>query len=186
MPVVPFVGSVRRTARTHAEIPRFGRVAGFAAWTWVIVFIAFHLYWYAGGRIGHPGELPDGAPAVFNVVVGLLFLAGAVVPLASVSRWGCVAPRWILLTALWTACVILALRGAAGVLDETLRVTGLTSTGLTGLTREQVTGSANPSAHMLWSGRAIDAYFLLGGVLFGWAARAFGRRTGVRRGRDRA
>jgi hypothetical protein len=156
-------------------MPRAGRAAGYAAWIWVVAFIAIHVHWYLGGRIGHPGALPDASLDAFSVTVVALFVAGAIVPLASVSTWGRVIPRRLLLGALWTGAAILMLRGAAGMLDETLRVTGLSPTGLTGLTREQVTGSADPSANVLWSGRAIDAYFVLGGVLFGLAARAYQR-----------
>lgn len=175
MPAIPFARSTRHAGRTDAETPRSGRTAGYAAWTWVMVFIAVHIYWYLGGRIGHPNPLPDASLDAFNLVVTTLFIAGVIVPLASVSHWGCVIPRRLLLTALWTGSAILFLRGAAGMVDEALRVTEISSTGLTGLTREQVTGSADPSANVLWSGRATDAYFVLGGVLFGLAARAYRR-----------
>ena len=110
-----------------------------------------------------------------NVVVAALFIAGVIATLASVSHWGRLIPHRLLLAALWTGSAILALRGAAGVIDEPLRVTELSPTGLMGLTREQVTGSAHPSTNVLWSGRAIDAFFALGGVLFGLAARAHHR-----------
>jgi hypothetical protein len=36
-------------------------------------------------------------------------------------------------------------------------------------------GDPDPSAHTLWSSAAIDAYFVLGGALFGLAARAYRR-----------
>jgi hypothetical protein len=170
-----------RSARAGVRTPRLSRVAGYAAWTWVMAFIAIHFYWYLGGRIGHPNPLPNASrnvfTVVFTVVVIALFVAGTVVPLASVRPWGHVMPRWMLLSALWAGCAILLLRGGAGVVDELLRVTGLSSTGLTGLTREEVTGLTDPSAAVLWSGRAIDAYFLLGGILFGFAARAYHRST---------
>jgi hypothetical protein len=81
---------------------------------------------------------------------------------------------------LWAGCAVLLLRGLAGVADELLRVTGVAPGGLTGLSREQVTGFAEPSEGVLWTGRAIDGYFTLGGLLFGAAALAF------RRGRARA
>jgi hypothetical protein len=44
------------------------------------------------------------------------------------------------------------------------------TTGLSGLTYEQLLGTANPSAYTLWSARAIDVYFLVGGVLYATTA----------------
>ncbi|MFC4044407.1 hypothetical protein ACFO1B_38850 [Dactylosporangium siamense] len=37
-------------------------------------------------------------------------------------------------------------------------------------------GSSEPSAYTLWSARTIDAYFLLGGVLYGAAVWYAGQR----------
>jgi hypothetical protein len=56
------------------------------------------------------------------------------------------------------------------VLDDLLRASGLAANGITGLTYEQTTGSAHPSATTMWSGRAVDWSFTLGGVLFAVAA----------------
>ncbi|WP_236031895.1 hypothetical protein [Ktedonospora formicarum] len=38
------------------------------------------------------------------------------------------------------------------------------------MTYAQITGDSQITAYTLWSGRAIDAYFLLGGILYGFAA----------------
>jgi Protein of unknown function (DUF3995) len=154
----------------HATIDR--RI-GYAAWIWVVVFTAFHVYWYAGGQIGHPQPLPEASVDVFNIVVGSMFVVGAVVPLAATYDWGRAIPRRALLAVLWAGAIVLLLRGGAGIVDETLRATGVAPNGLTGMSREQVSGSAHPSAHVLWSGRITDVYFAVGGVLFGIAARAY-------------
>jgi hypothetical protein len=113
---------------------------------------------------------------MFGLVVAVLFVVGAVAPLAAVRSWGRWVPSRLLLGVLWAGFALLVLRGAAGVADDAVRVTGLSSTGLTGLTIEQVTGTAHPSAPELWSGRATDAYFTIGGLLFGATALAY-RRT---------
>jgi hypothetical protein len=34
----------------------------YAALAWVVVFFAFHVYWYAGGSFGLNGELPQSGP----------------------------------------------------------------------------------------------------------------------------
>jgi hypothetical protein len=70
---------------------------------------------------------------------------------------------------------LLLARGLAGVTDELLRITGVSPRGLTGLSREQVTGFAEPTAAVLWTGRAVDAYLVAGGLLFGAAAPAYRR-----------
>ncbi|MER6944318.1 DUF3995 domain-containing protein [Nonomuraea sp. NPDC000554] len=151
---------------------RAGTRAGYATWAWVLVFIAFHVYWYLGGRFGHPGPLPEVSFDVFGVVVTAMFVVGAVIPLAAVQSWGRAIPRRLLVAALWTGCAVLTLRGLTGILDDVLRTTGLGPDGLTGLTIEQVTGTAHPGPDIIWSGRATDACFTLGGLLFALTAQA--------------
>jgi hypothetical protein len=73
--------------------------------------------------------------------------------------------------------VALAVRGGAGIVDSLLRVAGVLPRGLTGLTYQQILGQSDPSAYTLWSGAAIDAYFLIGGILFGLAARRYRRQS---------
>jgi hypothetical protein len=77
---------------------RVNRQVAYTAWAWVVVFTAFHAYWYSGGRFGL-GDAPNLLP-----------------------------------------------------------------------------GSADPSANTVWSGRAVDWYFTLGGLLFAAAALTY-RRT---------
>jgi hypothetical protein len=93
----------------------------YAALAWVVVFFAFHVYWYAGGSFGRGGAL-------------------------------------------------LALRGGSGQVDDLTRAAGLLPNGITGLSLEEAMGTAHPSASELWSGRATDAYFAVGGLIFGLLA----------------
>lgn len=146
--------------------------AAYAAWIWAFVFLLAHFYWYAGGGVLRP-SLPPASLDVFGLAVVAMFAVGLVAPLAAARRWR--IPRPLVAAVLWAGAAVLLARGAAGVVDEALRVTGLADGGLTGLTREQVTGFAHPSAGVLWTGRAIDAWFLLGGLLYGAAARAHTR-----------
>ena len=52
----------------QARHPRPGREArrpvraAYAALAWVVVFFAFHVYWYLGGSFGLNGELPKSGP----------------------------------------------------------------------------------------------------------------------------
>ena len=118
-----------------------------------------------------PTDTP--AKAVFAAVVLVMFAVGTVAPLAMVQTWGRSVPRRLLLVVAWAGAALLVARGGAGVVDTVLRESGLAPDGLTGLTYEQVTGDAAPTAYTVWSGVGIDLDFLLGGVLFGRLARRF-------------
>ena len=144
-----------------------------------MIFTAFHAYWAIGGRIGFGDQenpLPqakwDVAGVVFNVVVGSMFVAGLVVPVGITRRWG--AERWRRWfgRAAWAGCALLVARGGSGLLDGALRSSGWSSRGLTGLSDEELFGSSHPSRYTVWSSAAVDAYFLLGGVLYGRLASA--------------
>ena len=74
---------------------------------------------------------------------------------------------------MWIGCAVLVARGGSGLLDDGLRFTGLADGGLTGLTNEDVLGSAHPSTNTIVSTLAIDSIFLVGGLL-GYAARLSG------------
>jgi Protein of unknown function (DUF3995) len=173
----PFVAS-------HAAVSgRAGATARAATWAfaWTLAFAAIHGYWYLGGRIGF-GDQADplpGAPSslgdwLFSVAVVAMFAAGLLVPVALVRPWGRRLPRRLLVWAMWAGCAVLALRGGSGLIDDLLRFGGLAEGGLTGLSNQQVLDSAHPSASTVWSTVAIDAVFLGGGVLFGYAARLAG------------
>jgi Protein of unknown function (DUF3995) len=165
----PAAGSTR--ARASARAANW-------AFYWTVAFIALHVYWYLGGRVGL-GDQPDplpGAPSslggwIFSVVVGGMFAAGLAVPSALARPWGRRLPRRLLVWSMWIGCAVLVARGGSGLLDDGLRFTGLVDGGLTGLTNEDVLGSAHPSANTIVSTLAIDSIFLLGGLLFGYAAR---------------
>ena len=152
-----------------------------SAWAWA--FLALHIYWAFGGRIGF-GDQTDPIPRTTSSVAGwvwtigvlVMFVAGPVVPLALVRPWGRRVPRGLLLALMGIGAVVLLLRGGLGLLNGLLQAVGVEG-GLTGLSYEETLGSAHPSAYTLWSATAIDVIFLLGGVLFARAA-ALGWRAG--------
>ena len=91
----------------------------------MVVFFAFHVYWYAGGSVGLAGPLP-GAPTsvggwIFEVSVVSAFPIGAGVCLA-VARG---RPRGRMRRAatfvIWFGCVLLAARGGSGLIDDLTR-----------------------------------------------------------------
>jgi hypothetical protein len=150
---------------------------------WTVAFIALHAYWYLGGRVGFSDQVDPlpGAPSspgdwIFSVVVFGMFAAGVLVPSAVARPWGRRVPRRLLVWLMWIGCLVLVARGGSGLFDDGLRFTGLVDSGLTGLSNEDVLGSADPSTSTMLSTVAIDSIFLAGGLLFGHAARLAGTR----------
>ena len=145
------------------------RVA-YAALAWVVVFFAFHIYWYLGGSFASPGELPSLIPkhlvAWILSPLNVAWPLGAWVPLAIARGWPQGRMRRLALIVVWLGCTVLVVRGAAGLIDDLTRAVGLLPNGLTGLSMKQTTGTA----HVTASGWAIDAYFFAGGLLFGLLA----------------
>ena len=178
----------RGPAASHHRIVEHTLLAGphryrsarwaFAALAWAAVFAVAHGYWYLGGRVGlgdSPKALPDAPNSVatwmVTGLVGSLFFAGLAVPAALV--WNLVpgVPRGVLVAAMWAGCVVLVIRGGFGLLDELVRDLGIADGGLTGLSYLQTLGIEHPSSYTLASTAVIDGYFLMGGVVFGQAAR---------------
>jgi hypothetical protein len=162
-------GRLRRAAVKERARPPV-RVA-YAALAWVVVFFAFHIYWYLGGSFASPGKLPDLIHHslvgwILEVLVDAAWPLGAWVCLAIARGWPQGRMRRAASLVVWLGCAVLVLRGAAGLIDDLTRATGLLPNGLTGLSTEQTTGIA----HLTWSGWAIDAYFFAGGLLFGLLA----------------
>ncbi|GAA5708306.1 MULTISPECIES: DUF3995 domain-containing protein [Streptomyces] len=149
------------------------RRAATAAFLWALVFTAFHFYWFAGGRFGlgdGPKMIPETGTTkdlIWAFVITSMFVVGIFLPVALTRPWGRRIPRWITVCCLWIGSALLVVRGGAGLLDTALRETGLADRGLTGLTYQQITGDAHPSLNTKVSGICIDAYFILGGLLYG-------------------
>jgi hypothetical protein len=155
------------------------RAAAWWAFAWVVAFVALHVDWFLGGRVLR-GDQQETYPVptttadhVYAVVVGALFVAGTLLPLLLALPLRRPLPRRCTTAALAVGTGLLLLRGLAGLLDTALREAGIAERGITGLTYEQITGDADPSAATLWSGTAIDAIFVLGGLLFGWTLRRY-------------
>jgi len=157
-----------------------GRTASVAytALGWVVVFFAFHVYWYRGGSVASPGKLPHAPHALIaqtlGVVVTVAFPFGALVCLSIARGWARGRAASIITALVRIGWVLLLLRGSSGILDDLTRATGVLSNGVTGLSLEDATGHA----HLRWSDWAIDAYFLAGGIIF-WvlAVRHRGQHT---------
>lgn len=142
---------------------------------WTAFFILAHGYWALGGDLGY-GDEESGFPPLtasagdvaFTAIVLAMFAAGLLVPLALAQGRG---PRRLVAGLMWVGCVVLAARGVSGLVDDAVRPLGISDTGITGLTYADTLGTSDPSAYTLWSTAGIDAFFALGGAVFGWAAR---------------
>ena len=140
--------------------PTHPRVAH-AAFAWSVVFLAPHVYWAAGGTAGLPeGEQLSGAIAFVNHAAIVLTILAAALALALARRWGDAVPPRLLLAGAWAAFLLLGLRGMAGIAE------GLASGGA---------WSEEGSDGLVI---AFEALFLVGGILFGLAAREYSRSRG--------
>lgn len=166
---------------------RVSRRAAYAAFGWVLVFLAWHVVWVVTGlAVPQPAERSGAARVVlwaFEVVLVVVVAVGIALPLAMARPWGRRVPRWMLVGAAWIGCGVLGVRGVWGVADDVARAVGM-SRGLSGMTTADVMGTAHPTAWMVVSSVATDVLFVAGGLLFGVAAWAYRRavpRAAVRR-----
>ena len=119
----------------------------YAAGIWALLFAAPHTWWALGVPFGFPGGLPSHRLMmtswwryVYDVIVVLLSIVGAIVALVLSRTRGRPTIRRIAKALAWSACVMLTLRGVAGMI---------------------VDGAADP---IWWP------TFLVGGLLFGGVA----------------
>jgi hypothetical protein len=146
----------------------------YTAFAWVVVFFAFHVYWYLGGSFGVGGDGYVGGAKlkvvgwIVEVLALIAFPLGAWVSLAIARGWPHGKTRRAAAIIVWLACTVLVLRGGAGLIDDLTRAVGLLPNGITGLSHKQTMGAAyyrSPSA--IWSANVTDGYFFAGGLLFG-------------------
>jgi hypothetical protein len=164
----------------QSRTARLSTCAAYTALGWVVLFFAFHVYWYLGGSFASPGELPPLTPGTHSAAAGsaharVQLVAMIVeVPVDSawpIGAWVClaIARGWargrlarVTKTLVWVGCAVLLLRGGSGTLDDVTRAAGILPDGITGLSLEATTGHG----HLRWSDWTIDAYFLAGGLIF--------------------
>lgn len=156
------------------------RQAGFAAFGWVVVFVAWHVVWYLTGLAFPTSSHSHGtARTVYtaaSILTDLMWVIGCILPLALVQPWGRRIPRWMRLSAAWIATGVLAARGLSGIIDDLLRAFGV-ARGLTGLTAAQTAGTSHITFWVQFSGVTTDVLFAAGAVVFGAAALAHRRMT---------
>lgn len=126
----------------HDDLPSIR--AAHVALGWVVVFLGFHIYWYLGGSFGSPGRLPGWPRSLvgwtFTVLVAGAFPLGILVCLAIARGWARGRLAQPIGTLAWLGCILLLLRGGAGVVDDLTRATGLLPNGITGLSTKDTAG----------------------------------------------
>ena len=130
------------------------RWPAYAAFAWAVVFLVPHVYWAVGGTAGLGDESMQGALAVVNAAAIVLLIVAAALALALVRPWGASVPRRALRAGAWGACVALTLRGAVGLAQAVAVAVGASSGDL-------------PAISLVF-----EPLFLIGGLLFGLAARS--------------
>ena len=100
--------------------PERTRWVNYAASVWAVLFAAPHLWWALGISAGFPGGKSNhrfmmGSPwrYAFDVVVVVLCAVAVVVALALIRPRG-----WMVRLVAWIACVMLSLRGIAGLVVD--------------------------------------------------------------------
>ncbi len=129
----------------------------YAAFVWSVVFLVPHVYWAAGSTVGLDGQSMDGVLAAINYAAIILSIIAAALALALVRPWGALLPHRLLLIGAWGACALLSLRGDVGLIQALVVWVGGSDSELTTL------------------GLIFEPLFLVGGILFGLAARQYRR-----------
>jgi hypothetical protein len=108
--------SPRAAVKDSARLPVR---AAYAALAWVVVFFAFHVYWFLGGSFGLSGELPSLVPDsvagwIYEVLEGTVGPLGAWVCLAIARGWPRGRMRRAALIVVWLGCAVLVSSAAPG------------------------------------------------------------------------
>jgi hypothetical protein len=111
----------------HAEgDPGASRRAAYAAFGWVLAFLAWHVVWAVTGlAFPQPSHFHGAALVLFwaSAAIGdVIWAVGIVLPLALARPGGGRGPRWMLLWAAWIGCALLGARGIAGVVGVMVAV----------------------------------------------------------------
>jgi hypothetical protein len=88
-----------------------------------------------------------------------MFAIGLAAPIALLRDTGHGVLRRLLVASLWIGCLFLLARGTSGLIDDAVRDLGISSSGITGLSYQDILGTAHPSTYTLISGDIIDGYF---------------------------
>ena len=101
------------------------RAISYAACAWAALFGTPHLWWALGVRAGFPGGdtsyeffMNSWWRVLFNWTVIALSVLAIVITLVLLKPSHLVKRRWIPLTLAWIACVLLMLRGVAGIIVD--------------------------------------------------------------------
>jgi hypothetical protein len=155
--------------------------AAYAACALALLSAIPSFYWAAGGTIGldtvggaieELARARDPAGVALGIGAGVLKVAGGVLALALVRRWGRRVPRRLLGGVAWAASVVLTLYGGLLVAVGALVLAGVV----------RPAGLVDRTA-LRWHVLLWDLWFLVWGLLLGVAAWQYGRQSRDRGGR---
>jgi hypothetical protein len=155
--------------------------AAYAACALALLSAIPSFYWAAGGTIGldtvggaieELARARDPAGVALGIGAGVLKVAGGVLALALVRRWGRRGPRRLLGGVAWAASVVLTLYGGLLVAVGALVLAGVV----------RPAGLVDRTA-LRWHVLLWDLWFLVWGLLLGVAAWQYGRQSRDRGGR---
>ena len=147
--------------------------AAYAACALALLYAVPSFYWAlggtaglgtVGGRIEELGRAHDSRAFALGAVAGILKVAVGLLALALVRPWGRAVPRRLLLSAAWTASMVLTVYGGLLVAVGALVLTGVISPA----------GPVDRTA-LRWHVLVWDLWFLVWGLLLGVAAWQFMR-----------
>src|SRR5262245_34050709 len=152
--------------------------AAYAACALALLYAVPSFYWALGGTAGldtvggaieRLGRTHDPAGVALAIGAGVLKVAGGLLALALVRRWGRPIPRRLLLGAAWAASAVLTAYGGLLVAVGALVLTGLVSP----------SGPVDRMA-LRWHVLLWDLWFLVWGLVLGVAAWHYGRESRCR------
>lgn len=101
------------------------RAVSYATCAWAALFGAPHTWWALGIKAGFPGGdtsygffMSSWWRVLFNWTVIALSIVAILITLALLKPPQLVRRRWIPMTLAWTACVLLLVRGVAGLIVD--------------------------------------------------------------------
>lgn len=154
----------------------WARHAPYASFVWMSASALWHIWMavFPGADVDTAGPWGYTAYIIYDSLIIFMSVVGAVFALATVSSWGRVLPRRLILFPLTVGCVLLVVRGGPGMVENFLVATQMTPRGVVGLFDSSV---PEMSAGEFWSTLAVNSFFFAGGLFLVPTTRSYARRA---------
>ncbi|MDJ1136856.1 hypothetical protein [Streptomyces iconiensis] len=154
----------------------WARHAPYASFVWMSASAVWHIWMaiFPGSDVETAGPWGYTAFIIYDSLIILMSVAGAVLALATVSSWGQGLPRRLILFPLTVGCVLLIVRGGPGMIENFLVATQITPRGVVGVFDPSV---PEMPAGEFWSTLAVNSFFFAGALFLAPTTRSYARRT---------